>query len=215
VAPSPRSVAIVLAAGDGRRLGGPKALASLGGRSFLAHVIETCRLGSLDEIIVVTGAEGERVEAELAALDDGGAGLPLRSVRHDSWELGRTGSLQAGWRAAGEPAVDALLFPVDHPLVTIEALDTLLGVSGYCAGTASALIPVIQGEDGAGRLRGHPVLLGAQLRDAVLALEPDQPLNEFLRAQETVEVPVDDEGILLNVNDQDDLSRAETVLRDR
>ena len=201
------SIAIVLAAGEGSRLGGPKALAEAAGRPLVAWVADTCRRALVDEVIVVAGPEAEAVEAAVAALPESveDEAAPVRVVRNERWSEGKTGSLQCGWRAVDGP-VHALVFPVDHPAVRLVTLDVLLGVFGYAAATPEAVVPVIQ--EGEARRRGHPIVLQGRLKDEVLALGPDEPLNRFVREREVLEVPVDDDAVLLNVDTLADLQRA-------
>jgi CTP:molybdopterin cytidylyltransferase MocA len=201
------AVAVVLAAGEGKRLGGPKALAEIDGRPLVSWVADLCRRSLVSEVVVVAGAEAEAVRAAIDALppaeDDETA--PVRVVVNETWRDGKTGSLQCGWRAF-EGAPNVLVFPVDHPAIRLVTLDVILGVFGYAAAAPEAIVPVLQ-QDGQ-RKRGHPIVLSGKLKDAVLALGPDEPLNAFVRERELLEVPVDDAGVLLNVNEPADLEEA-------
>ena len=194
--------ALVLAAGAGERMGGPKALVELGGVTFLERVVRTCAQAALDEIVVVAGAEAERVEAAAAVLE---GDVPLRVVRNERWREGRTGSVQAAW-ASCAPDAHGLVFPVDHPCVRVQTLDAMLGAFGYAARDLDVLVPVVS--IGGGRRRGHPVILAASVREAALALRPDEPLRDLVRRSRILELPVDDEGILLDIDAPGDLARA-------
>ena len=200
--------AVVLAAGRGRRLGSVKALAAIAGRTALARVVDACRSAPLDEVVVVTGSDAELVEDAVGALAEAGS-VPVRWARNPDWERGRTGSLQVGWSAAA-PGSHVLLFPVDHPAVRVVTLDLLVGAFGYAAATPDVVVPVVQ--DGSTRRRGHPIVLAARLREDVFALGPDDPLRDLVRRRAVLEVPVDDPGILLDVNTPEDLARAEELL---
>lgn len=205
------AVAVILAAGEGRRLGGPKALAEIEGRPLVSWVADLCRRSLVSEVVVVAGAGAAAVQAAVEALPPSTEEdtAPVRVVINDAWADGKTGSLQCGWRAlAGAPNV--LVFPVDHPAIRLVTLDVILGVFGYAAAAPEAILPVLQ--DDAGRRRGHPIVLSGKLRDAVLALGPDEPLNAFVREREVLEVPVDDPGILLNVNEPADLEEASGLM---
>ncbi|MEM7243790.1 MAG: nucleotidyltransferase family protein [Acidobacteriota bacterium] len=207
------SSAVILAAGEGRRLGRPKAGIELGGRALLTHVLDTCRTTFLEEIVVVLGAEADTLRplvVEQEASDDGPA---VRVVVHDDWAAGRTGSLQAGLRALTRERDGALVFPVDHPLVRVTTLDAVLGVFNYAAAQPEVVVPCLE-TDGE-RRRGHPVLVAAALREAIQALGPDDPLNTLLRSKVRLEVPVDDEAVLLDIDEPADLERAERLLAER
>jgi CTP:molybdopterin cytidylyltransferase MocA len=205
-----RLAAIVLAAGAGERLGGPKALALAGGRTFIERVLGTCGRSAVDEIVVVTGAGAADVGA--AALRWATDETPLRIVENAAWREGRTGSVQAGW-ASCEAGVDALVFPVDHPAVRLVSLDAMIGVFGHAGGQLEIVVPTFEREGR--RRRGHPVLLSSALRDEVLRLGKDEPLRDVVHRHEVLEVPVDDEGVLLDVDAPEDLARLERLLAER
>ena len=207
--------AIILAAGSGTRLGTPKALARVGDRTLVEIVVETCARSMVDEVVVVTGARAEEVERLSAAAGRRHPDVPVRCVRNARWSRGRTGSLQIGWREVPVTA-HVLVFPVDHPSVSLVTLDSLLGVFGYAAAQPRVVVPVVScGPDGGpegARRRGHPILLGASVREEVLAMGEDEPLRDLVHREVVLEVPVDDLGILLNVDVPADLERAAELL---
>ncbi|HLE98234.1 MAG TPA: nucleotidyltransferase family protein [Candidatus Thermoplasmatota archaeon] len=186
--PDPRLGVVVPAAGAGRRLGTPKALARLGGETFVARVVrEAARVAG--DIVVVLGPRAEEARPLVPS--------PARVVVHEGWERGRTGSIKAGLAALGD--VDAfLVWPVDVPLARAEDAIALLR-----AAPRGPAVPVVDGR------RGHPVLLPASLRADVLALADDEPLHGIVRAAAPREVTVDNAGVLFDVNTPEDLRRAE------
>jgi len=134
-------VAIVLAAGEGRRMGGPKALLPLGETTFLARA---CALFSAAGAppVAVLGAEAERVRDE--------AGIPAEAVVrvNERWLEGMLTSVWTGLDAAEALGAEAvLLHPVDNPFV---APDTIASVLAALAAGAPIAVP-----SHAGR-RGHP-----------------------------------------------------------
>jgi CTP:molybdopterin cytidylyltransferase MocA len=154
-----RSVAIVLAAGEGRRIGGPKALLRVAGATFLAHVSRLLQQAGCDEVVAVIGADAGRVavEAELPA--------GVATVVNERW---REGMLTSVWRGLDEAealyADAVLLQPVDHPLVETETVRRVL--DGLASG-AAVVVPAQAGR------RGHPGgfarSMFAELRGAPLA----------------------------------------------
>jgi CTP:molybdopterin cytidylyltransferase MocA len=202
--------AVVLAAGAGSRIGTTKALVALEGVPLLEHVVRTCAASLVDEIVVVTGCDAEAVERSCDALRD--LPTPVRCARNDAWRLGRTGSIHAGWRACSA-ASHVLVFPVDHPCVEPVTLDLLVGAFGFAAGAPDVVAPVHgQAEP---RRRGHPVLLARRIEPDVLALGADDPLSSLVRRRQVLDVPVDDEGVLLDVDAPEDLARASRLLERR
>lgn len=204
--------ALVLAAGAGERLGGPKALAEIEGRSFLARVLAPCSESLVDAVVVVGGCRADEVRAACERDAARHAETPVTFVENERWTDGRTGSLQRGWLEV-DPAHHVLVFPVDHPLVEVTTLDLLLGVFGYAASLPEVIAPVLQ--EGGRRRRGHPIVLGAALRDAVLAMGAGEPLHDLVHSRTVLEVPVDDPGILLDVDTPEDLDAARRLLASR
>ena len=126
--------ALILAAGEGARLGGPKALAEVAGRPMVSWVVDACRRALVTEVVVVAGAEAPAVAEAVASLPpaEEEEAAPVRVVVNEAWRSGKIGSLQCGWRAL-EGSPNVLVFPVDHPAVRLVTLDVILGVFGYAA----------------------------------------------------------------------------------
>jgi molybdenum cofactor cytidylyltransferase len=159
-----RIAAIVLAAGRGERMGGPKALLAIDGESFLARVCRLLARPPVDGVIAVLGHEADRVERD--------AGLPpgIRVVANPRYAEGMLTSIAAGLEAAEAAGATAvLLHPVDHPMVEPETIDRV--IAALRAG-ATIAVPSHEGR------RGHP---GGFARAAWAALRMAPP-NEGARA---------------------------------
>jgi CTP:molybdopterin cytidylyltransferase MocA len=163
-----RVVAVVLAAGEGRRMGGPKALVPLEGTTFVERCVDRMRRPGVSEVLVVVGPLRERVAALLPG---------VTCVPNPRAADGMLGSILCGLDAADERAAEAvLLHPVDHPLVGTATVDRVVEA---LAGGARIAVPSREGRrghpGGFGRgvwaaLRGAPPARGAR---AVLADHPD------------------------------------------
>ncbi len=137
-----RVAAIVLAAGAGRRMGGPKALARLHGETFVAAALSRFDRRDVAARVVVLGAEAERVAR------DGGVPPGVSVLLNPRWSEGMLTSVWAGLDAAESLQVDAiLLHPVDNPMVAEATLTAVLEALG-----AGATIAV----PSHGGRRGHP-----------------------------------------------------------
>jgi nicotine blue oxidoreductase len=120
---------LVLAAGAGRRFGGPKAIAMLDGERLVDRATRLVRDGGCTPIVVVSGA----VPLEVAG---------ARVVANTQWETGMGSSLRAGLTALRETdATAALVVLVDTPWVGVDAVrrllaahdrDAVIAVATYC-----------------------------------------------------------------------------------
>ncbi|HBP23740.1 MAG TPA: hypothetical protein DEA08_38920 [Planctomycetes bacterium] len=187
-------IPLVLAAGASSRMGCPKAALRYGAESALERILRVCEAAGLGEARVVIGAHPAATRAAAGARS-------ACFLDNPSWEAGRTSSLQRG--LGGLSAAAALLWPVDACLAAPETLSALLAASE--ASDALAWVP-----SHAGR-RGHPVLLGAPVFPRFLALGPDQPAREVIRALAAEgalrHVEVEDPAVLMNANTPAELAR--------
>ena len=162
---------LILAAGASQRLGEPKALARIGPRTALEHLLTAC--GSNQPPTVVTGAH----EAEIAAhLKEAAGGAPEANLAFNAaWARGRTGSVQRGARALADR--DILLAPIDVPLVPSEVFTRLRQEWARAGRPAMGwLAPSAPDREGHSR-PGHPIVIGRGLVEPLSRLDPDAPLK--------------------------------------
>lgn len=184
----PRIAALVLAGGAGRRMGGGKLLSDLGGRPLVRWAAEAALRSRARPVMVVTGAQDEELRPALADLDV----LFVHNPEHDE---GLASSLRAGV-AALPPDIDgAAILLGDMPLVRAGHIDRLIQAFDPDEGRAICL-PLHQGR------RGHPVLLARRFFGEVMDLWGDSGARRILAEhdEEVYELPVDDDGVLLDVD---------------
>jgi molybdenum cofactor cytidylyltransferase len=161
---------IVLAAGEGRRFGGIKQLADVGGRPLLEHALAA--VAGLPRRVVVLGHEAERI---LAAVDLQGA----EPVVCERWRDGQAASLRCGIAALG--AVDAAVVVLgDQPRITPAAVAAVAAA----AGAADAVRATYGGRP------GHPVLLGRRLLERAGELRGDSGFRDILSSARITEVEI-------------------------
>jgi CTP:molybdopterin cytidylyltransferase MocA len=141
--------AVVLAAGEGSRFGGPKQ------RLLLPDVLAAVRASSVDDLVVVTGAHPVDVDA--------------RVVPCTEWERGIGASLRCGLRALAQEVEAAVVVLADGPDLVPAAVDRVL--DAWRNGAGDVVAASYDGD------RGHPVVLGRAVWDRVpaegaRALEP-------------------------------------------
>jgi len=182
---------ILLAAGESRRWGADnKLLAPIGGKPMVRRTAEMILASSVRPVLVVTGHEAAGVQAALAGL--------LVSFRHaPDFAEGMAASLRTGIGALAADCTGALICLGDMPFVRPDTLDRL---AGFHSGQA-AIFPTYEGK------RGNPVLLARSLFADIMLLTGDEGARTILRAipDQVAELPVDDPGILRDVDRPDAL----------
>ena len=179
---------VVLAAGAGKRFGGVKQVAEVGGQPCLTRVLGAVD-GFAEDQIVVLGAAAERVRLVIPEAD-------WRVVLCPDWEAGVGASLRGGLRAMG--SVDAVLVALgDLPWLRREAVERVLAA----AAEHPAAEAVRAFEDGT---PGHPLFLRGALLEAARSA-PDRGFGAILRDAEVVRVDCSGLGASRDLDHPDDL----------
>ena len=175
--------AIVLAAGKSERMGRPKALLPIHGRTFLENILDVISRTSIEDTIVVLGHHREEIERSLPLLS---------AVFNPDYEQGMITSFQAGIRKLSRDTSGAFLFLVDHPLVEPAAIAAM--IANLAANRI--VLPTFEGQ------RGHPVLFSSEILEEILALPPSEGANIVVRKSpdRIIEVSVNVPGILVDVD---------------
>ncbi|HEX8701774.1 MAG TPA: NTP transferase domain-containing protein [Myxococcaceae bacterium] len=177
-----KAVAIILAAGEARRMAHPKALIEHeGGRSFLQSLASTFgKAGCM--VLGVIGKDGEAVREQHPTMN---------LVESPRWQDGLMSSIQAGVQAAlDEEAEVVLLHPVDMPAVRASTLKSLLKAVGELD---EALRPEFEGAP------GYPLVLSRTAAERLMSGGATQ-LEAALQGLKLRRVPVKDPGVVVNIN---------------
>src|SRR5262245_38096963 len=110
--------AIVLAAGKSERMGKPKALLPLRGKTFLENILAAISSSPVEETCVVVGHHQDEIEPHVKP--------PARLVFNPDYEQGMITSFQAGIRCLPSRTSGALLFLVAHPLVDFATFEAVV-----------------------------------------------------------------------------------------
>jgi molybdenum cofactor cytidylyltransferase len=182
--------AVILAAGESRRMGFPKALLPFQGGTFLEHLIEVSCHPKIFWLRVVVGAHQEQIQqrVKLASSD---------WVVNPEWRKGQLSSIRAAIESLeGVNAQGIVVLLVDHPFVTKPILDAL--IEAYDRSPASIVIPTWRNR------RGHPVLFPSHLLSELRAASDEVGARAVVwaHAAEVIEVPMQDESVLLDIDDR-------------
>jgi len=187
--------AVILAAGESRRMGTPKALLPYREQTFLDHLVEVTRHPRVGWLRVVVGAH--------AALIRGMSRVEAAAfVVNEEWEKGQLSSIQAAIRSLPAKETEGILLClVDHPLITAEIVASL--IDAFYSSKKAIALPTYKGK------RGHPVIFSSALYAELLAapLEAGARAVVWAHPNDVCEVPTDQDGVVLNLNDPETLRR--------
>ena len=159
--------AIILAAGQSRRMGQPKLLLPWGDSTVLEHVIETLEHSDIQDLVVVTGGARRQVEALV--------GGSARVVFNEAFaEEEMLTSLQSGLRAQTSATRAALICLGDQPQV--QEGSVRLVCETFRKTEANLVVPSYQ------MRRGHPWLIARGLWNEFLEMKSPQTPRDFLKA---------------------------------
>lgn len=163
-----RSAGLVLAAGSSSRMGRPKQLLPVAGRPLLELVLQRVNDSTLDDVVVVLGAEAARIRSEV---DLGRA----RAVVNPEPAQGLSSSLRAGLHALGPEVGRVAVLLGDQPGVSAQLIDRLLERQAASGLPAAALS--FEG------LLHPPVVMERSLWPGLESLEGDVGCRRLIRAQ--------------------------------
>src|SRR5215212_3463110 len=199
-----RIAGLLLAAGRSTRMGGPnKLLEEINGKPLVRHVAEHVLASRAKPVIVVTGHQKERVERALA-------GLPVTFVHNPDFAEGLSTSLKTGIAAVAADAADAdgaIVCLGDMPQVTAKLIDRLIAAFDPERG-ALVVIPTILGK------RGNPVMWSRRFFADLAGVEGDVGARHLIGgyAEAVAEVPLDDAGVLTDVDTPEALSAVRAAM---
>jgi len=195
--------ALLLAAGEGRRLNYHKMLRSIGGRPMIFWTLDSLMVAGFQpkDVIVVIGYNSDRIEGVLKSYD-----ACLNVVKNPDYKNEMFSSIKTGISFVPESCSHVLIVLGDQPLVKPETIKTILEKGN----PLKVVQPTYSGK------RYHPLLIPRSLIEAIRKAPINFTLKDLMPPpEERILIPVDDEGVALDVDTPDDLKRAETLLMTR
>jgi molybdenum cofactor cytidylyltransferase len=179
-----KAVAIILAAGESRKMGYPKALIEHeGGRSFLQSLASTFGKAGCT-IIGVIGKDADAVRDQHPT---------VHLVESERWQDGQLASVKTGLEEAFEEGADVVLIhPVDMPALRASTLKSLIKALGD---SVEGLRPEYEGAS------GFPIVLSRAAAERLRDMDSGETLLEgALRGVQLRRIPVKDPGVVVNIN---------------
>jgi molybdenum cofactor cytidylyltransferase len=161
--------AVLLAAGEARRMGGrPKCLLELGGVPLIRRNLVALSGAGVDEVAVVLGHRADAIEPMLRD-------FPVTILRNPDYAQGQMVSVHVGLTGLSERLDAVIVAMADQPLLNAQDVTDLIGAFKK-RGPASAVVPYVGGE------RGNPIILDAAVREAVLVGDVKFGCRQWLAA---------------------------------
>lgn len=187
--------AIVLAAGESRRMGRPKLLLPYGDKTIIETVVQNVVSSRADRVVVVLGGHRREIEAKIR-------GFAVKKVINRRYQEGMLSSVRRGLSALPSSARAAVFILADQPDVSSSLIDSV--IEAYRRENKGIVLPVYR------KKRGHPLLIDLKYRREIVALCPDIGLRGLLREHrdDIFEVRVSSPAVLRDIDDPDDYGRA-------
>ena len=185
----PRIGALLLAAGQSRRMGGPnKLLAAIDGTPMVAHVARRLLASRARPIVAVLGNQADTVDIALGK-------LPVKRVRNPEFAAGLSTSLKRGIAALPSDLDGVIVCLGDMPLISGRHLERLIAAFNPLEGRA-IIVPTRRGK------RGNPVLWSRQFFPEMTGLAGDVGAKHLIgeHAEFVAEVEMDDDAVLVDID---------------
>jgi len=183
--------AIVLAAGEAKRMGELKQLLPMGQSTILEKTIENVVASRVDETIVVLGYEAERIIPRINR-------APVKIVVNPFYQNGMSTSIITGLTAVEANADAVMLVLGDLPFIEAQVINQIL--DEFRSHNKGILIPTHRGK------RGHPIIISLRYKAELLDIKGDMGAREIVsRHSEDVHlVEVGSPRISMDIDTEED-----------
>lgn len=189
--------AIVLAAGQSRRMGAQKLLLPFRGKPMIAVVVDELLRSSIDEVIVVTGKSGNAISEVLVGRD-------VHLVTNTDPDSEMLQSVRCGLTAVAEDSEAVVVALGDQPAISADVVGALS--HAFRTTDRGIVVPKYKGK------RGHPLLVSTDHREEILKCHEGRGMRGLLEShpQDVFELEVNNAGVLEDIDLPEDYHRAIT-----
>ena len=183
--------AIILAAGESRRMGSPKMLLPFNGTTVIGQVIENVLAAGVIDTLVIAGADREEIIKAVKS-------YPVQHSYNDNFRSGMLSSVQCGFAFLPDHCHAALIMPGDQPM--ISAMEIKKVMEAWKESGKGIVMPVYNGK------RGHPLVVDMKYRAEVLSLPEEDGLRALAvrHPDDVIEAETDDQSVLRDIDTRED-----------
>lgn len=186
--------AIVLAAGESRRMGRQKLVLPYGEKTVIEHIVSQVVASEVAQTIVVTGHDVQVVEAALL-------GMPVTFVENPRYKDGMLTSIRAGLQTVTLAAEGFMVVLGDQPSIDAPTINQL--IEGFRTVEKGIVVPRYDNDT------GHPIIISMSYRDDVMTKFDDTGLRGLIygHPEYVHRLPVQAPGVLRDMDTPEDYER--------
>lgn len=183
--------AIILAAGESRRMGKPKMLLPFGDTSIIAKLANSAIRSRIDKAIVVLGSGHEEISKQIQD-------YPLETVYNEAYKEGMLSSVQAGLSNVNDKTEAIMVLLGDQPMIGSNIMNKL--IETYRTSRKEIIVATYKAK------RGHPILFGSKYKSVVMGLSKENSLKDLLLTHpgDIAEMETDSPEILRDIDTEKD-----------
>ena len=175
--------AIILAAGESKRMGFPKMLLPFHGTTMIENVIANVSASSVESTLIILGTEKDRLIEVIKK-------TTATYCYNDNYKEGMLSSVKCGFQNLSLDIKDVLVFQGDQPYITSYVINRV--IEAYKSSGKGIVMPVYNGK------RGHPLLIDRKYRNDIEKLDASDGLRSlaYMFSEDVLEVETECPGIL-------------------
>jgi len=183
--------AIVLAAGESRRMGSPKMTLPYEGVTIIERVLENVLASDVEKVVTVLGSNREEV---LKVIEK----FHVQHCFNNNFKDGMLSSVKCGFEFLPGDFRAAMVFLGDQPMVETTVINKM--IKAYNESGKGILVPVFENK------RGHPLIADKKYRDEIINLDDSEGLKGLLRSHpdDLLEVDTENPSVLKDIDTRED-----------
>ena len=186
--------AVILAAGESKRMGKPKLLLPYGEKTIIETIVATIVSSKVEQTLVILGSDREKTEEKIK-------NYPVKVVYNRDFRSGMLSSVQCGFKSLPEETRAVLVVLGDQPKISTTVINKL--IDAYKSSGKGIVLPVYKKE------RGHPVLIDVKYGEEVENLSPEAGLRGtvYNHPEDILEVDVETSSIFQDIDYMEDYKK--------